>query len=235
MKSIILLPFLAIFGCNLFTEEIEVEKIIRDTVTVEKYIDRYFSGIDTVEIISEVLRVDTVTITNTDTVFITTVVYDTIYVIDSVFVVEYVDRIERIHVYHDTLYIPLGWSTTHIGPHEASVSEFYTLAVQYGWDFYGGDILIEPWLASEFPPASRSSYSTQYFDQFILKLIDRITPDEAYSAIMRELAHWQLNKPYSYNTNDIMSPDFDWTRLKLSDSDAKKKPFLDRLFSKEPI
>lgn len=225
---LIILAFLT--SCSLITEEVEVEKLVRDTVTVERFVDRYFQGIDTVEVIVQNQRVDTVTLTDTDTLIVEKIVFDTVYVVDSVFVIQYVDRVEHIHHYWDTLYIPLGWSTTSVGPYLGSVEEFYNLAYEYRWEFPGGDILVEQWTAAEFPPASRSSYSTQYFDQFILKIKEDLTPDEAYSAILRELAHWQLGKPYTKEPGQILNPDFPWTELKLSDSMEKKKPYLDILF-----
>lgn len=260
MKKLPLFLILAIFSfgsCELITEEIEIEKLIRDTIKIPEIDTIYIPG-DSVPVIIERIRIDSIpypvflydtvfvprveTRTETDTVYlpgdtvyvdriVNTIVYDTIintvYAYDTVHVVQ--------HHYADTMYIPLGWSTTSIGEYEGAVSEFYTKAAEYGWEPWGGDILIQPWTYDEAPPASRSSYSFFYFDQFILKIKDTLTPDEAYTPIFRELARWQLGKKYTNEPDDIMNPDFDWKRLKLSDSDAKKKPFLDRLFSKEPI
>lgn len=261
----ILLPFILLFalGCDLITEEIEIERLIRDTIKIPEIDTVYIPG-DSVPVFIDRIRIDSIaypvfvndtifvptivrtvqvdtvylpgeTITDIDTVFIERIVETTVYdtIINTVYVRDTIHVVQ--HHYADTMYIPLGWSTTSIGEYEGAVSEFYTKAAEYGWEPWGGDILIQPWTHDEAPPASRSSYSFFYFDQFILKIKDTLTPDEAFTPIFRELARWQLGKKYTNEPDDIMNPDFDWKRLKLSDSDAKKRPYLDRLFSKEPI
>lgn len=214
----------------------EVEKIIYKDTVKTVFVDRLridsvaypVFGNDTVYVAKTIHSVDTVYLPS-DTVYISTVetVYDTIinikYLYDTIHVVQ--------HHYHDTLYIPLGWSSTSIGEYQAIVEEFYTQAHAHGWQTPGGDMLIQPWMYDEAPPENRSSYSFWYFDQFILKIKDTLTPDEAYTAIFRELARWQLGKKYTQD-GTIMDPEFDPTVLVLSDSDAKKKPYLDKLFAK---
>lgn len=213
------------------TETIYEELLITktDTVVIDKtdtlvltdtvFLDKMLLRVDTIKMNVVTTDVDTVFQVITDSVFIYTTLYETIFIT------------EIRHIYHDTLFIPIGWSTTSLGAYEPSVAEFYNLAIKYGRYAPGGDVIIEQWIAAEAPPASRSSYSFYYYDQFILKIKESLTPEEAYTSILREMAHWQLGKPYSTNPNEIMSPDFDWRRLKLSSTDAQKKPFLDKLFA----
>lgn len=230
MKTLILLPFLAIFAlgsCDLITEEVEVEKIVERIKTVTK----------------------------------DSIVRDTVYLPgDSIPFPVYIDRIvyvpdtsgtdephvcpkDTIHEHHhhfgDTLFVYPGF-TSYWVPEQLQdiVTQFYNDAVGYGWEPAGGEFIIEWWLQSEFPPTDRSSYmynpATNYY-QPVIKLKDTLTPDELYTPIYREMMHWQFGTPYSTDTNSIMSPSFPPDRLKFSDSDAEKKVYLDRLFSKEPI
>lgn len=237
MKYSLLILVLFAFGCTETVVE-EVEKLIyRDSIKTV-FVDRI--KIDSVSY--PVFINDTLYVPKT----ISSIEYDTIIDVDTVYLEKVVEKIvydtiievqwlyDTIHVvqhhYHDTLYIPIGWSTTSVGEYQATVEEFYTEAFNRNLEFSGGDILIEAWRYDEAPPDTRSTYSFWYFDQFILKVRDDITADEAYSGIMRELARWQLGKKYTKEPNDLMNPDFQWTKLVLSDTKEKKKPYLDKLF-----
>ena len=236
---------LVLGSCDLITEEIEVEKLIHDTV--------YIKGIDTVFI--DRLRIDSVaypvfvndtlfvptivrtveidTVIDVDTVYIEriveTIVYDTI--INTVYVHDTIQVVS--HHYHDTLFVYPGF-TTYWVPEQLQdiVSQFYADATRYGLNPTGGEFIIEWWLQSEFPPASRSSYfyNPATNPQPVIKLKDTLTPDELMTPIYRELMHWQFGTPYSTDANSIMNPEFDPQRLKMSSTDAEKKPYLDKLF-----
>lgn len=257
-----LIPFLILFasGCDLITEEIEIEKLIYDTVylkgdsvPVPVFIDRvridsipypvFVNDTIFVPTIVRTIQVDTIylpgeTITDIDTVFVEKIVETTVYdtIVNTVYVHDTISVVS--HHYHDTLFVYPGF-TTYWVPEQLQeiVSQFYADALAWGLLATGGEFIIEWWLQSEFPPASRSSYfyNPATNPQPVIKLKDTLTPDELYSPIYREMMHWQFGTPYSTDVNSIMSPDFSWTRLKYSDSDEKKKPYLDALFSKEPI
>lgn len=227
------IPFLLLFSLGSCTETIyeEVIKTVRKDSLIRDTVPGKIVYIDRVRIDSfpyPVFIKDSAALAKCDPAKIDTVYLPgnpyPVYVYDSVHVVQ--------HHYTDIMYIPLGWSTTAYREYQESAEEFYRRTVEYAWDVPGGDVLIEYWIHEEAPPASRSSYSFMYFDQLVIKIKDTLTPDQAYSAVMRELGRWQLGKKYTQDPDDFMNPDFEWDRCKLSSSEQVKKPFLDKLFAK---
>lgn len=214
--------------------EEEVIKLItevqHDTITVEKFIDRAFVGTDTVEINSLITETDTILVAKIDSIFIYKTLSDTVYMpSDTVYIYDTITQV--LHHYTDTL---VGYVSRDIefipDEYREIVMEFYTLVNQYGTtqtEFY--EQIIDYWTYQEAPPANRSSFSIIVHGQWVLKVRDDISPDEAYTPIMREMARILLGKQFTTDDN-IMNPSFDWKKIKLSDSDEVKKPYLDALF-----
>lgn len=237
MRKLLPLFIIAILtlGCTeeviKLVKEIDVDTVyLPDPCLCLRYDTIILDRIDTVEIRSVIVQHDTLLQIVTDSVFVTKTVtitqHDTIYV--------YQPDTLYIHVYHDTLVtFESGRALEQFDIYLDIAIEFHALSAQYGWNMgLGGNCIVEPWRADEAPPTNRYSYQYFVYDQFMIKLKESLTHDEAYTPLFREFARRALGKPYDpEGSGTIMSPDFNPKALKFSDSDTKKKPFLDQLFS----
>lgn len=223
MKTLLPFAVLLLFalGCT-ETEYIEVEKLIRDTVKVQQFVDRYFTGTDTVEI-PVIMEVPTPTRNQTDTVV--QYVYDTIYQIriDSIFVTKTITTIDTVVIrerwYGDTLMVTVGRAVFQIPRElEKMVDQFYLDAQFYGLNPPGYPMLIE---YSEMDPVLQAYSFTAYYQRFV-KLNPSLTTDESYVPLMREMARLYLGKFYSNDPNSVMNPFYPSDKIRWSNRNEFK-------------
>jgi hypothetical protein len=196
-------------GC-VETEYIEVEKIVRDTVKVKEFTDRYFSTTDTVTI-PVVVEVPTPVRDAQDSIVIE-YVYDTIYVerIDSVFITTtttvYDTIMVRERTYGDTLiqYIFQRGAFGLPTELEDQYGEFFAEVDRRGISYQGsGSALLIQYKKMD---QHLQAYSFDYGNQIGLFINDRLTVDESYAALWRELSRIFLKNEYSPDPNSIMHP-----------------------------
>jgi len=246
MKKLLVVPFLILFALAGCEEIVLVPEYIHDTLYLPdpcgcvRYDTIVLERIDTVEMRTVIIDQDTLLRVKTDSIFVTKTVtiteHDTVYV--------YQRDTLYLHIYHDTLVtFESGRALEQFDIYLDIAIEFSRLAMEYGWDsnrdgwYYGigGNCIIEPWRADEAPPTNRSAYQYFVYDQWLVKLKESLTHDQAYTPLMREFARRQLGKPYDpEGSGTIMDPSLSPNILKFSDSDEKKRPFLDELFSHNP-
>jgi hypothetical protein len=199
----------------------DVEKLIRDTVKVKEFVDRYYAGTDTVTI-TQVIEVPIPARSQADTVV--QYVYDTIY-------------LERI----DTLWITktvVEHTTDTIMVREISYGD--TL-VQYLWPrgAYGLPMELEPIYTGFFEEVERrnisyqgsgsafmiqwksmdsalQAYSFDYGGQICILINDRLTVDQSFAALWRELSRVFLKNEYSTDPNNIMFPFYPTDKVRWS-------------------
>lgn len=238
MKApLVIVLFLMILGSC--TETIIVpEYIIKDSLIYVPgkdsivYQDRVLLRVDTVKVTTTIIDKDTVYIVDYDSIFVTIKEYVYITKTDTVYQTVY-DTVTY-HHYNAVEYIFPGQTVYYVPQrYKKIVDQFPKDAARFGRqnDLIGGDLLIEPWTDDEAPPDNRSSFSYMVWSQFILKLKESLQPDSCYTPIYRELARWQLNKPYTKDTT-IMNPAFSPLKLKMSDSQVKKDKYLKILFAR---
>lgn len=220
MKYIALFIGLALiaFGC---TEEIiKIEKHY-DTVFVdkEKFIDRYFSSTDTVEI-PVIVEVDVPTRTAADTVY--TVVYDTVWMqrIDTVWITTTTTKYDTIMVrertYGDTL-IQYLWPRGAWGyPMEIEhiYLGFFEEVNQRNISYQGsGSAFMIQYKKMD---SALQAYSFDYGGQIIVLLNDKLTVDESMVPLWRELSRIFLKKEYSLDDSNPMSQRFPSDKIRWS-------------------
>jgi hypothetical protein len=208
---IILLMMTVAFMSSCTEEVIRIEKeYIHKTDTVDRFIDRYFAGVDTVEIpvvvdvpvqsrdqqdsIITIVEHDTIWMTRVDTVWITTTTtnYDTIMV--------------RERTYGDTLiqYIFQRGAFGLPTELEEQYGEFFAEVDRRGISYSGsGSALL---IAYKPMDQHLQAYSFDYGNQIGLFINDRLTVDESYAALWRELSRIFLKNEYSPDPNSIMHP-----------------------------
>lgn len=228
----LLIPFLLLFALGSCTETIyeEVIKTVRDTIKVPSvdtvFIDRVFWKVDTVELRTVTTETDTFFIATIDSVFITQTVYET----DTVTIYKITET------FRDTFpYFP--GRTAYFVPDEVQpiVNAFYQECVNRGLAVTGGNLFITLWPEDDFPPVNRSSrvFSTWTTGQWVIQVRSDIPYENYFSPVMRELAHSQLNKPYSNIPGDPMNPALNPYLIGQSSSEEEKEAYLNKLF--EPI
>jgi hypothetical protein len=212
--------FLLILGGCTETEYIEVEKIVRDTVKVKEFTDRYFSTTDTVTI-PVVVEVPT-PVRNAQDSIVIEYVYDTIYVerIDSVFITTtttvYDTIMVRERTYGDTLiqYIFQRGAFGLPTELEEQYGEFFAEVDRRGISYSGsGSALL---IAYKPMDQHLQAYSFDYGNQIGLFINDRLTVDESYAALWRELSRIFLKNEYSHDPNSIMHPFYPSDRVRWS-------------------
>lgn len=215
MKNLPIFIALALlaFGCTeIEYREIEKEVLKRDTVT--KFVDRYYAGLDTVEI--EVL-VPTPTRAESDTVFITQV--DTIWIqrIDTLWITKtetktVYDTIWERH-YGDTLVLWTGGSYKMI-PEELQPMSwwFFDEANSRKLNPPGGLLV----MTVKDLGAVQQAYSHDVDNFHIIVLNSRQTWDEMFLPLMRELAIWQLGKDFSYDPTSVFYPLYPTNQIRWS-------------------
>jgi len=229
--------FLPLFICLLFflgscTETIEIEKLIYDTV----YLDKVQKVAESVVVIKDttVIR-DTVKVNvaihNTDTVYqvVTrdSVIIKEVQVIerDTVILIQHDTVTQTVHdtvtvydrtvVYFDTLYMPgytrPTWDVPlDLMPH---LEEFYSEAQARGINPGSGMLIIqytdnlpgEGWVSS--------SFQMNENDQWVIFLDQRLPAELHRASILRELGRLSLNKKYTTDTAKIMCPLFSPERI----------------------
>lgn len=234
MKTILPLAVLLLFafGACQETEYIEVEKLIRDTVKLQTFVDRYFAGTDTVTITQVVeVQVPVPTRTEADTVIVYETKLDTIYLtrVDTLWrtriVVEHDTVVVRQYSFGDTLVIYGGRTTYRVQPElQPMVTDFFIQAQARGYAPIGGlmTVMIEDL------DEVLQAYS---YDEYGLTIIvnGNQTVDEMYIPIMRELARQQLGKEYSQDPTSPMYPFFPSNVVRYSNR-AQHKAVIDRIF-----
>lgn len=219
------------------TVKVIVEKVRYDSIPYPVFVhDTVFVPQIVKEVIYDTI-IQKVTETKYDTIIVERIVevtkYDTIinnvYHHDTIMVVK--------HIYHDTLYVFPGRTVYHV-PDEVQhiVNYFYEKAREYGWTtMTGGSLYVDYWPQDEAPPHNRSSIQHTVWTngQWVIRVKDTIPYEYWFTPLFRELAHDQLDLPYTADgEGSIMDPSFDPMKLKIGDPD--EKAYLDELF-KNPI
>lgn len=230
MKNFIPL-FIAVALLALGCEEIVYVEVPgkTDTVKIEKFIDRYFSNTDTVEIpvtieVPVPTRVqdtiimnvnDTIYIDRVDTVYQERIVYvqrvDSIFVTRTVYLTDTV--VIRTQSFGDTLYISSGRDYYSVPPEiQPIVSQFFIDAQAYGHNPNGGEMLIEVVEMDDVIQA----YGFEVYGQVFIRVNSNLTNDERYLPVTRELARLQLGKEYSQDETKLMFPFFPANKIRWS-------------------
>jgi hypothetical protein len=204
-------------------DTVKVEVVIHETDTLIQVVTKDSIIIREVEKLVTVYDTITQIINQIDTVFI--------YVTDTVEI--QVVQIEQRVIYLDTLYVLVESRQVFYVPDELMpyVSDFYTLAGQYGSGALGGMLLITYAKEEDLPGESWTSYSFRHgwdYSQMIIQISENVPSEQARSCIFRELARLQLKRKYVTDVNKIMCPLFDISRT-ITQTD------LDALFNPLPI
>lgn len=212
--------------------------VIRDTVTVTiVQHDTIINNIHTVDTVFQVVTKDSLIIKVVekevfirDTIVVTNTVKETITLTDTVTVVEYETRV--VYLNTEYVYIFPGNSTTFIPePLRAIHQSFFDECQKRNKQLPGGDLVISYVAPGELPGDGWNSYSELMAgSQWVIYVNDQLTVEQTYTLLYRELGRIQLAKKYSQDPNKIMSPIFDPSKLRSTDSDAKKAPYLTELF-----
>jgi hypothetical protein len=159
--------------------------------------------------------------------------YDTLveYVTDTI-EIEVVQIDQRV-IYHDTLYVLVESRQVFYVPDELMpyVSDFYTLAGQYGKEALGGMLLITYAKEEDLPGENWSSYSFRHgwdYSQMIIQISEKVPHEQARSCIYRELGRLQLKRKYTTTPDRIMNPLFSIDAVITTNH-------LDQLFNPLPI
>jgi hypothetical protein len=213
--------FIVLFGLGscIETEYIEVEKIIKERDTVTEYIDRYFTGMDSTKIPVAVIETPVQAKDEKDSI-ITIIQYDTLYEIryDSIFtiVTKYDTIVDRIYFYKDTLYQYIFARGAFGLPTELEeqYGEFFAEVDRRGISYSGsGSALL---IAYKPMDQHLQAYSFDYGNQIGLFINDRLTVDESYAALYRELSRIFLKNEYSTDPNNIMFPFYPTDKVRWS-------------------
>lgn len=210
MKSIPI--FLAVALLALGCQEIEyrdVEKLIRDTVKVKEFVDRYYAGTDTVTI-TQVVEVPVPTRSQSDTVI--QYVYDTVYLqrVDTVWITttttNYDTIVVREKTYGDTL-IQYLWPRGAFGfpmELEPQYVGFFEEVDRRGITYQGSGSAF----LIQFKSMDRSlqAYSFDYGGQILIAISDKLTVDQCYVPLFRELSRVFLKNEYSADPDSPMNP-----------------------------
>lgn len=208
-------------GC---TETIFVEVPGKtDTLKIEKFVDRVFQGVDTTEVPVTVqvpvpTRVQDTVITLTDTVYVdrvdTLYITETVYVprVDSIFVTKTIYLTDTIMVreYHwgDTLFQYIFYRGAFGLPTELEeqYGEFFAEVDRRGITYQGsGSALL---IAYRPMDDALQAYSFEYGNQIGLFINDKLTVDESYIPLFRELSRIFLKNEYSLDDSNPMSQRF---------------------------
>ena len=209
--------------------------VIRDTVKVEVIIrDTIINTVHTTDTLIQVVTKDSIIIREVEklvTVYETIIEKDTIVITDTVFVD--VIQIDQRVIYKDTLYVLVESRQVFYVPDELMpyVSDFYTLAGEYGNQALGGMLLITYAKEEDMPGEGWTSYSFRHgwdYSQMIIQISEKVPSEQARSCVYREMARLQLKRKYVTDVNKIMCPLFDPART-ITQSD------LDVLFNPLPI
>ena len=230
MKTKIFLPLiiLALFflGC---TETIEIEKLVRDTVWLQRpsLAPTFITIRDTVtETKTDTVEIQTV-ITKTDTLLLVVTrdsivyqiqekevaTYDTIIIVerdtifqtlyDTVTVVEYQQRV----VYLDYQYLFPGQSVTFIPDGLMPYyQQFIQEAQSRGINLEGGDVIFSYVDPKDLPGEGWHSNYVQISGwQNVIQISSALIAEKSKACVFREMSRWQLKKQYSLDVNKIMS------------------------------
>lgn len=210
---------------------VEIEKIVHDTITVEKFVDRYYVGMDTVTI-PVYIDVPTPTRTETDTVFITEIIRDTIYAqrIDSVWITQTVYLTDTIVVretiYKDTLFQYGIYNTYNVDPEvQPMVTEFYQQAFAHGKSPNGGEMILE---VVDMDPVLQA-YSFDFYGQAVIRVNSNLTKDERMLPVWREMSRMTLGNTYSQDPESLLYPFYPANKIRWSNR-AQFKSELNELF-----
>lgn len=187
-----------------------------DTLKIEKFIDRYFVGTDTVTI-TQVVEVPVPTRQQDSIVYVTKL--DTIYIerVDSVFVTETITEIDTVFLTRylpgDTLWLQ-STRLVHYFPSEVIhiVQEFYVDAEAHGRT--ANVVYID--MRFKKMDAVLQAMSYQVDDQWHIYLNDNLSFDEMYLPVYREMARIQFGKEYSQDPESVMYPFYDNNKIRWS-------------------
>ena len=208
---------------------------IVDTVKVEVIIvDTVINNIYTTDTLIQVVTKDSIITKQVDklvTVYQTVIQKDTIVVTDTVEIE--VIQIEQRVIYLDTLYVLVETRQVFYVPDELMpyVSDFYTLAGQYGKEALGGMLLITYAKEEDLPGEGWTSSSFRHgwdYSQMIIQISEKVPHEQARSCIFREMARLQLKRKYTTTPDRIMNPTWPPDRT-ITQGD------LDNLFNPFPI
>ena len=216
MKLFIPLMFVSLFllGCE---EIVEVEKLVYDTVYVDKVRTLAESVIvlhDTT-VIRDTVKVNIV-IQETDTVFQVVTRDSVIIKRDTVFITTHdtVTIYDRTVMYLDTLYVTYDmWPTTSMPEEIAPLyADFNEIAFNHGKPPLSGHIIIQYVQQSELPGENWNSNSFKFANNHIIYLNVNLPTEQQRAGMYRELNHLNYGKQYSNDANKVMSPIFDPAR-----------------------
>lgn len=207
------------------TEEvIKIQKeIVTDTVKVTEFIDRYYSGVDTVTI-TQIVEIPAPTRSDTDTVVV--YVTDTLYLqrIDTVWRTQVVVERDTIMIreltYGDTIMVTYGRAFFQV-PDELlqQYFSFFESAAENGHEVYtGGNIWVE---YSDLGDAQGMSYTA--YGQKFLKLSGKLTTDQSYIPLMREMSRLYLGTQYSADPENLKYPFYSTSEIRYSNRNAHKE------------
>ena len=189
--------------------------VIRDTVEVRVIVhDTIINTVHTTDTLIQVVTKDSIIIREVEklvTVYETIIEKDTIVITDTVFVD--VIQIDQRVIYKDTLYVLVESRQVFYVPDELMpyVSDFYTLAGEYGSGALGGMLLITYAKEEDLPGEGWTSYSFRHgwdYSQMIIQISEKVPHEQARSCIFREMARLQLKKKYTTTPDRIMNPLF---------------------------
>ena len=230
MKTTILFALILI-GLGSCTETIEIEKLVRDTVWLQRpsLAPSFITLYDTIETVrTDTVEIQTV-ITKTDTLLLVVTrdsivyqiqekevtTYDTIIIVerdtifqtlyDTITLTEYETRI--VYLNTEYIYIFPGQDAFYIPepfmPHYLS---FIAEANARNKQLPGGSVVLTQVDPSELTGEGWVSESWEIAGfQWIIRLSNELTVEESKAAIFREMGRWQLKKQYSKDVNKIMS------------------------------
>jgi hypothetical protein len=211
--------------------------VIRDTVEVRVIVhDTIINTIHTTDTLIQVVTRDSIIIREVEKLV---TVYDTIIqnFVDTVYVTDTVEirvvQIEQRVLYLDTLYVLVESRQVFYVPDELMpyVSDFYTLAGQYGQEALGGMLLITYAKEEDLPGELWTSTSFRHgwdYSQMIIQISEEVPSEQARSCIYRELARLQLKRKYTTTPDRIMNPLFNIDAVITTNH-------LDQLFNQNPI
>lgn len=208
-----------------------------DTLKIEKFIDRYFSNTDTVEIpvtievpiptrVQDTIIMnvnDTIYIDRVDTVYQERIVYvqrvDSIYVTRTLYLTDTI-MIREIH-YSDTLFTTYGRGFFQVPPDLMPMYlSFFETAAANGHELNtGGNIWVE--IAEMKGDAQGMSYTA--YGQKFLKLNGKLTTDQMYIPLMRELSRLYLGTDYSANPESLRYPFYSTSEIRFSNRNQHKE------------
>lgn len=209
-------------------DTVRIQTVVHDTIINNVYhTDTVFQVVTKDSLIIKVVEKE---VFIRDTVVVTNTVKETITLTDTITVVEYETRV--VYLNTEYVYIFPGQSVTYIPEPLIEIHKsFFDECSKRNKPTPGGDLVISYIAPGDIPGDGWNSYSELMAgSQWVIYVNNQLTVEQTYTLLYRELGRIQLGKKYSQDPNKIMSPIFDPAKLRSTDTDAKKAPYLSELF-----